>query len=189
MPEPTPTIDQHALQTLPYRIAVLCYLYDGEGRVLMLHRAKAPNADMYSPIGGKLEASVGEGPHDCAIREIEEEAGITLQTDQVRLVGMVSETAYEGQTHWLIFLFEVERPIGHGEISQMDFDEGRLEWVPVEAVEDRPIPETDRRIMWPLVRANRGAFFAAHIDCSVEPMRWELHEGRAAPGMGEPGMA
>ena len=30
--------------TLPYRVAVLVYLYDHDGRLLLLHRAKAPNA-------------------------------------------------------------------------------------------------------------------------------------------------
>ena len=37
---------------LPYRIAVLCYLYDEHGKQLLLHRIKPPNADRYSPIGG-----------------------------------------------------------------------------------------------------------------------------------------
>ena len=32
--------------TLPYKIAVLCYLYDDAGHVLMLHRRKAPNAHL-----------------------------------------------------------------------------------------------------------------------------------------------
>lgn len=32
---------------LPYRIAVLCYLYDERGRVLLLHRRKSPNAGLY----------------------------------------------------------------------------------------------------------------------------------------------
>ena len=44
---------------LPYRIAVLCYLEDLDGRLLMLHRRKEPNAGMHSPIGGKLEISIG----------------------------------------------------------------------------------------------------------------------------------
>ena len=98
---------------IPYRIAVLCYLYDADGRVLLLHRRKQPNADMYSPIGGKLEVALGEGPHECAVREIREEAGIDLPHEQVHLVGIVSERAYQQQTHWLMFLFEVTCPVGH----------------------------------------------------------------------------
>ena len=45
---------------LPYKIAVLCYVFDEVGRVLLLHRRKRPNPGMYSPIGGKLEVEIGE---------------------------------------------------------------------------------------------------------------------------------
>lgn len=179
---PVPPVDHHSL---PYKIAVLCYLYDAEGRVLMLHRSKMPNQGMYSPIGGKLEVELGESPHDCALREIEEEAGVVLTHEEVRLCGIVSETAYEGQTHWLIFLFEVARPIGHDEIAAMSMDEGELEWVPADAVEDRDIPKTDREIMWPLARAHHGGFFMVHIDCSDGDLRWTVQE--SVPGVAPAG--
>jgi 8-oxo-dGTP diphosphatase len=86
---------------MPYKIAVLCYLYDEEGRLLLLHRRKPPNRDMYSPIGGKLEVAEGEGPHDCALREIREEACVALRHDEIRMISIVSERAYEGEDHWL----------------------------------------------------------------------------------------
>jgi 8-oxo-dGTP diphosphatase len=162
--------------TLPYKIAVLCYLYDANGHVLMLHRRKQPNAGMYSPIGGKLEVSQGEGPHECAVREIWEEAGLRVAVEDVRLTGIVSERAYEGQTHWLIFLFEVLRPIAREEVHTMDFEEGKLEWVDIERVHELDIPETDSKFMWPLVREHRGGFFMVHIDCTVQPMTWTVTE-------------
>lgn len=174
----TPAVDHGPL---PYRIAVLCYLYDGDGRVLMLHRRKSPNAGMYSPIGGKLEVGVGEGPHECAVREIEEEAGITLDRKDVHLSGIVSESAYQNETHWLIFLFEVTRPIDPAEIEHMDFDEGALEWVAPERIPELDIPATDREIMWPMVQRHRGGFFVAHIDCSKTPFDWTLEESRPGP--------
>lgn len=164
------------LTTLPYKIAVLCYLYDDQGHVLMLHRNKQPNAGMYSPIGGKLEVTRGEGPHECAVREIYEEAGLRLEIDMLRLTGIVSERAYEGQTHWLIFLFEVLRPIRRNEVVAMHFDEGKLEWVDIEKVHELAIPETDQKFMWPLVKSHRGGFFMVHIDCSVQPMTWTVTE-------------
>ena len=169
---------------LPYKLAVLCYLYDHEGRLLMLHRLKQPNAGMYSPIGGKLETTIGEGPHQCAVREIREEAGIVLREDEVRMIGVVSETAYEGQTHWLIFLFEVTRPIRHDEIANYTFDEGSLEWVPVDQVAELAIPDTDRRIMWPSVREHRGGFFMIHIDCRHTPFTWSVVESRKSFALG-----
>lgn len=167
------------LHSLPYKVAVLCYLYDEEGRVLLLHRIKKPNKGLYSPIGGKLEVERGEGPHDCAIREISEEAGVELTDSEVRLCGVVSETAYEGQTHWLLFLFEVMRPVRHDEITALEMDEGTLEWVPIEEIHERPLPETDRQFMWSLVNKHRGGFFMVHIDCSDEPMRWNVQESTA----------
>lgn len=164
---------------LPFKIAVLCYLYDDAGRVLLLHRRRMPNAGMYSPIGGKLHMHEGEGPHACARREIAEETGLVVADDELRFIGLVTETAYERETHWMMFLFEVMRPVGHEEIHWSDFHEGTLEWIPVDQVSDLNIPETDRRVMWPLVRANRAPFIA-HIDCRPQPFTWTLYEGAAA---------
>jgi len=166
--------------SLPYKVAVLCYLRDAAGRVLLLHRRKAPNPGMYSPLGGKLEMGLGEGPHDCALREIREEAGIALQPEEIRLCGLVSERAYEGHAHWLIFLFEVVRPIDPAEVVAMEFDEGRLEWVDPATVDTLPIPATDREIMWPAVESHRGGFFAVHIECDEQGFRWHLHESQVA---------
>ncbi|MHC4909279.1 MAG: NUDIX hydrolase [Planctomycetota bacterium] len=162
---------------LPHRIAVLCYLHDENGRLLLLHRTKDPNCGMYSPIGGKLEVTWGESPHQCAVREIAEEAGITVATEDLHLTGIVAETAYEGRTHWLIFVFEVMRPIREGEIVEMTIDEGTLEWVAPADVPAKPIPLTDREIMWPLFRDHRGGFFVVHIDCTEgDDITWTIEQ-------------
>jgi 8-oxo-dGTP diphosphatase len=178
----TVPVAEGGVTSLPYRIAVLCYLYDHDGRVLLLHRRKSPNAGMYSPIGGKLHVNEGEGPHDCARREIHEEAGIDVPTEDLRLSGIVSERGYEGQTHWLLFLFEVTRPIDPREIASYEINEGMLEWVPPDDVEKLAIPETDRKFMWPNVQAHRGGFFMVHIDCAVQPMAWTVMESVKAAG-------
>ena len=180
--------------TLHHRIAVLCYLYDEQGRLLLLHRLKSPNAGMYSPVGGKLESARGEGPHECALREVREETGVELCNDEMRLIGVISERAYpaadEKRAHWLLFLFEATRPIGHDEIASYAFDEGTLEWVPLDRVESLDIPETDRKVMWPNVLAHRPAdggpnghrgFFMAHIDCSTDPFTWRIEESWGVP--------
>lgn len=167
-----------AVESMPYRIAVLCYLWDARDRLLMLHRRKLPNIDRYSPIGGKLEVAIGESPRECAIREIHEEAGLLIPDDGVRLFGIVSERAYEAQGHWLIFLYEATAPIADGAVPEGEFDEGRLEWVPIDEVERRNIPETDRRVMWPGVRAHRGGFFMVEIDCTQTPFTHRTVESR-----------
>ena len=168
--------DNYSIANLPYKIAVLCYLYDKDDRLLLLHRNKEPNAGNFSPIGGKLEASIGESPHACAIREIHEESGVVVAPSDIRLSGMLAETAFEGETHWLIFLYEVTRSIDVAEISSMEIDEGSLTWVAIEDVESHNIPNTDREIIWPLVKQHRGGFFAVDIDCSSHPFAWEVKE-------------
>ena len=171
--------ESYSITDLPYKIAVLCYLYDDQDQLLLLHRAKAPNKGRYSPIGGKLEAAIGESPHACAIREIEEEAGVFIKSNEIRLSGMLAEKAYfkdDSKTHWLRFLFEVKRPILHEEIQNMVFEEGTLEWVHVDDVEHKNIPDTDKKIIWNLVKQHRGGFFAVDIDCSKEPFTWEIKE-------------
>ena len=162
---------------LPYKIAVLCYLFDDRGRLLLLHRRKPPNRDLYSPIGGKLEQSLGESPTACAVREIEEEVGLTVAIDDLHLTGVVSEAAFEGQNHWLMFLYEVTRPV---QIERMQFDEGTLEWFEPSAIDDLPLPESDRKVIWPLFWKHRGGFFAAHLDCTTEPFTWTLEQAHAA---------
>ena len=76
----------------------------------MLHRTKEPNAGLHF-VGGKLEVEDGESPHTCAVREVHEETGIVLQENEVHLLGMVSERAYENTSHWLIFVYEATEPL------------------------------------------------------------------------------
>jgi len=160
-------------QTLPYQIAVLCYLFDASGRVLLLHRSKPPNFELYSPIGGKLEQADGESPTACAIREIHEEVDLGVSPNDLHLTGIVSETAYNGESHWLMFLYELTRPV---EVQRMDFDEGRLGWHERGDIDGLAIPQTDREVIWPLFWRFRGRFFTAHIDCSGPQMVWRMEQ-------------
>lgn len=163
---------------LPYKIAVLCYLFDEAGNLLLLHRCKPPNRDLYSPIGGKLEQARGESPTTCAVREIHEETGLVIDPADLHLTGMVSETAYENQTHWLMFLYEVTRPV---QLQATTFDEGSLEWHAPEALEKLNIPDTDRQIIWPMFWKHRGGFFAAHLDCTGDRLTWEIQQQHPPP--------
>jgi 8-oxo-dGTP diphosphatase len=166
---------------LPYKIAVLVYVFNDAGELLLLHRVRPPNRNLYSPIGGKLEQDIGESPYACALREVQEEIDVTLTLDDLRLLGMVSERAHEGQQHWLMFCFESLLPqnfAGH------TINEGRLQWVPVEKVPELSIPKTDRDVIWPLVLrhshnlkgARAGDFFSVHIDCTDEANFAVTHE-------------
>ncbi len=157
---------------LPYKIAVLCYLFDAQGRVLLLHRKKQPNLDLYSPIGGKLEQPIGESPTACAVREVEEETGLTVNPSDLHLTGIVSETGYEQSTHWLMFLYELTHPV---DVKPGAMNEGVLEWHQADQIADLPIPATDREVIWPLFWRYRERFFAAHLDCR-DGLCWRIEQ-------------
>lgn len=158
---------------LPYKIAVLCDLRDSRGNILLIHRAQEPNMGLYSMIGGKLDTASGESPAQCARREVLEEAGIDVPLSRFRLVGMVSERAYLGQTHWLMFIYRVA---GHVAVPPREIREGRLEWHALDQVSRLPQPETDRQVIWPLLLQSGDSLFAVHIDCSGPEMTWSVEQ-------------
>jgi 8-oxo-dGTP diphosphatase len=175
------------LSTLPYKLACLCDLRDVQGRVLLLRRLKEPNKGLCSPIGGKLDMHTGESPAQCARREIMEEAGIDVPIERLHLMGLISERAYEGKGHWLLFYYRVMGPV---QVEWTSINEGTLEWFHERELEGLPLPESDRRVIWPLVRrcekrydwrkppseTNRPGFFALHIDCTKEGMTWQVEQ-------------
>ncbi len=158
---------------LPYKIAVLCYLFDEQGRVLLLHRKKQPNRDLYSPVGGKLEQGIGESPTACAVREIQEETGLSIDAQDLHLTGIVSESGYGGETHWLMYLYELTRPVW---VEPGPMNEGVLEWHEAGEIMSLSIPKTDLGVIWPLFWRYRGRFFTAHIDCGEGELRWRIEQ-------------
>lgn len=147
---------------LGYKIAVLVFVENSRGEHLLLLRNKAPNRGSWSPLGGKLETAIGESPFECAAREAHEEAGIPLNTSDLHLFAMIAERAYEGQSHWLLFLFRSRRR--HDAVPP-DIAEGRFAFFSREAIDGLPIPETDRTILWPLFDRHRDGFVALRADC------------------------
>ena len=92
--------------SIPYKISVLVFLRDKKGRHLLLRREKAPNIGLWSPLGGKLDLSTGESPFACACRETHEESGLEVGCKDLHLFGYIAEKNYEGEAHWLMFLFD-----------------------------------------------------------------------------------
>ena len=72
-PYPVPMSATSPTTTLPFKISVLVFIKDSQGRFLLICRRKTPNKDRWSPIGGKLEMTQGESPFECAVRETGEE--------------------------------------------------------------------------------------------------------------------
>src|SRR5215467_2226317 len=93
---------------MPYHVATLLYCFNEREEVLLMERAQEPNLGLWSPCGGKLHTEDGESPYACACREAREELGLNLDTSELHLTGLISEHGYQGQSHWLMFLFEVK---------------------------------------------------------------------------------
>ena len=126
---------------MPYKVSTLLYCFNERDELLLMARAQEPNLGLWSPCGGKLHTDVGESPYVCACREAHEELGLIFAPSDLHLTGLISEHGYQGQTHWLMFLFEVKvklksLPPVHAE--------GRFAFFPREKIAGLKIPQTDR---------------------------------------------
>lgn len=151
---------------LPFKISVLVFVRDESGRLLLIERLKEPNKNLFSPIGGKLEMALGESPFECAIRETREEIGLEISESDLHLFSMVSEKAYEGGCHWLMFLFDCKKRISAlpekiCEGAFKFFDEADVFGGKVR------IPDTDRILLWDIWKRYRDSGFAVlRADCN-----------------------
>lgn len=160
--------------SLSYKLAVLVFLENTEGEHLLLLRAKAPNLGIWSPIGGKLETGIGESPFECAVRETQEETGFEITTADLHLFAMVAEKAYEGESHWLMFLFRCRLPLSK---LPADMQEGKFGFFSRKAIDSLPIPETDRTALWPIYDRYRDRFVSLRADCAPgQPVVVEVEE-------------
>jgi 8-oxo-dGTP diphosphatase len=160
--------------SLAYRIAVLVFLENTAGEQLLLLRAKPPNLGVWSPIGGKLETACGESPFECAVRETWEETGHRVSAADLHLFAMIAEKAYEGQAHWLMFLFRCKVPLPG---LPPAISEGKFAFFSRQAIATLPIPETDRNALWPVFDRYRDGFVALKADCAPgHPVVVEIEE-------------
>ena len=106
--------------------------------VLMLHRVKKKNdinKDKWIGIGGKFEEN--ESPDECLLREAMEETGLMLTSWQCRgIVTFLTETGF-GEYMYLFTADGFE-----GELKE--FDQGDLQWVSREFLNDLPKWEGDQ---------------------------------------------
>lgn len=117
--------------------STLCYL-ERDGKYLMLHRTVKKhdvNKDKWIGVGGHFEE--GESPEECVVREVKEETGFTLTSFAYR--GLVTFVSGDGVTEYMS-LFTADG--FEGEMTACD--EGELEWVPVEKIQDLNLWEGDK---------------------------------------------
>jgi 8-oxo-dGTP diphosphatase len=163
---------------LPHQIATLLYCFNERDELLLLERAQEPNLGLWSPAGGKLRAETGESPHACACREAREEMELELSPTDLQLTGLVAERGYQGQSHWLMFLFEVKPRL---KALPPPHREGRFKFFPRGELASLSVPRTDAEQLWPLFWRHRGGFFAAFCNCRSDGTNeWIIEESRPA---------
>lgn len=168
-----------AVVPLPYKIATLLYCFDPRDNILLLRRAQDPNRGLFSPPGGKLKTDIGESPYACACREAAEETGFTLAPADLHLTGLISEYGYQGQTHWLMFLFDCRRRLKEVPAT---ISEGKFAFFAREEIAQIKVPESDRTLIWPIFDQHRRSFIAYRAECHPhEPLQMVIEETHRQP--------
>ncbi len=135
-------------------LATLVYIRH-QGRTLMMHRVKKPG-DMHwgkwNGLGGKLKP--GETPEECAVREVREESGLSIESPRLR--GFITFPAFDQFDDWYVFVFTADRFAG----ALAENGEGRLEWIEDPKLASLELWEGDHVFMpW----LDQGKMFSAKI--------------------------
>ena len=147
----------------------LCYITRGD-EVLMLHRVKKQNdinKDKWIGIGGKFEGE--EFPDECLLREAYEETGLTLTDWKCRGVVTFLNDCCEGE---FMYLFTADGFTG----ELKECDEGNLEWVSREFLDQLPKWEGDKiflDLLW-----QDAPFFLLTLRYSGDKLREAILNGQ-----------
>ena len=136
------------------RLTTLCYI-ERNGHWLMMNRVKKKhdeNSGKWIGVGGHMEED--ESPEECAMREIAEETG--LRVTDLRLRGLLTFILPDWGNE-LTFLYTAKTQ----DTALKTCDEGVLEWIPMEKVEQLPLWEGDRLFL-PLLR-EESSFFSLKL--------------------------
>ena len=147
----------------------LCY-YERDGKTLMLHRVKKKNDvnhDKWIGVGGKFEP--GETALACALREVQEETGLTMQNPQYRGIVDFYCAPWPAERMHLYTCTEFTG-------TMTDCNEGTLEWVPKEAVQNLPIWPGDK-LFFKLL-AEDAPFFHLELTYDGDTLTRALLDGQ-----------
>ena len=147
-------------------LTTLCYI-EKDDCYLMLHRVKKEkdvNKDKWIGVGGHFEQN--ESPEECLLREVQEETGLTLVSWQFR--GLVTFMAKGWPTEYMC-LFTADEFTG----TIKECNEGVLEWVPKEKLEELTLWEGDKIFLRLL--QERKEFFSLKLQYEGDRLvSWSL---------------
>ena len=141
------------------KISTLCYI-ERDNKYLMLHRTVKKNdvnKDKWIGVGGHFEAD--ESPEECLLREVKEETGYTLTSYRYR--GLVTFVSGNGVTEYMS-LFTADGFEG----KPIPCDEGELEWVDIDEIDNLNIWEGDK-IFFRLLEEERP-FFSLKLSYNAQ---------------------
>lgn len=118
------------------KLYTVVYLIKNE-KILMLYRNKKVNDINYGKwlgVGGHIEEY--ESPYECAVREVKEETGYTVNSLDYR--GLITFILDNNETEY-IFVFSSKDFSG----NQIECNEGELHWVDKEDLMNLNIWESD----------------------------------------------
>ncbi len=115
-------------------------ILERDGRFLLVLRRNPPSADMYAFPGGRAEA--GETPDETALREFEEETGISARDPRLFAVYDLKTHAADGSvsSHFLLSVFRVDAD--REAIAQAADDAADLGWFTIEEIRRLPVPQS-----------------------------------------------
>ena len=146
----------------------LCYIERGD-EYLLLHRVKKENdlnRDKWIGLGGKLED--GESPEEGMLREVREEAGLSLTSWRYRGIVTFVSDIWEGE---YMHLFTADGFTG----EPGECDEGVLEWIRKSDFAALPQWEGDR-IFLRLLEEN-APFFSLKLCYTGEKLTFAALNG------------
>lgn len=143
----------------------------------MLHRIKKKNDenhDKWIGVGGKFED--GESPEECMLREAAEETGLTLL--RYRFRGIVTFVSDRYETEYM-HLFTADRFTGNisNGFESPECDEGVLEWVEINRLEQLSLWEGDR-IFLRLIANPDQPFFSLKLTYTGDALTSAILDGK-----------
>lgn len=128
-------------------------LLDGDGRVLLAQRPQGKSlAGLWEFPGGKIET--GERPEDALVRELNEELGIEVAACDLIPTGFASHK-YD-DLHLLMPVWRTR--VWQGQVTPREGQS--LEWVPIEALGDHPMPPADVDLVGALIAMNANGLLS-----------------------------